>query len=64
MNEILQAISTVGFPIVMCGALLWYMVKQDERNHEESAVMKDAIQKLEIAITKLCSKLGKDVDDD
>ena len=24
-NEILQAISTVGFPIVMCGCLMYYI---------------------------------------
>lgn len=27
-NTIIQIISSLGFPIVMCGALFWYMVKQ------------------------------------
>lgn len=29
-NTIIQIISSLGFPIVMCGALFWYMVKQTE----------------------------------
>lgn len=63
MESIMQAINTVGFPIVMCGALMWYMTKQDERNHAENLSMKEAIQKLELAITKLCEKLnGKESD--
>lgn len=27
MNEIIGAISTVGFPIVMCGVLCYYILK-------------------------------------
>lgn len=30
MNEILSAISTVGFPIVCCGALFWHMINVQE----------------------------------
>jgi hypothetical protein len=26
-NTIIQIISSLGFPIVMCGVLFWYMVK-------------------------------------
>lgn len=28
ISEIGQAISTYGFPIVMCGGLFWYMVTE------------------------------------
>lgn len=59
MNEIAQLISTVGFPIVMCLILFWYMTKQEERHESESNSMKDAINELRIAIVKLCEKLTK-----
>ena len=58
LADILQAVSTVGFPIVMCGGLFWYMIKQNESHREETNALKDAISKLEIAITKLCERLG------
>lgn len=32
--EIVQAISTVGFPIVMTAALFWYMVKENRETRE------------------------------
>lgn len=57
-QTILTAISTVGFPIVMCAALFWYMTVQNKSHQEETSSMKEAITKLEIAITKLCEKLG------
>ena len=34
ITAIVQAISTVGFPIVMTGALFWYMVKESRETRE------------------------------
>lgn len=42
-NTIIQLISSLGFPIVMCGALFWYMVKQREVHKEETDHLKDTI---------------------
>ena len=42
-NNIIQIISSLGFPIVMCGALFWYMVKQREVHKEETDHLKDTI---------------------
>ena len=42
-NNIIQIISSLGFPIVMCGALFWYMVKQRESHKEETDHLKDTI---------------------
>lgn len=42
-NTIIQMISSLGFPIVMCGALFWYMVKQREAHKEETDHLKDTI---------------------
>lgn len=60
-NAIITAISTLGFPICMCGALFWYMVQQNEQHKTESAEMREAIAKLELAITKLTDKIGEKV---
>lgn len=45
-NTIIQIISSLGFPIVMCGALFWYMVKRLEH-------LKDTINEN----TKMLAKL-------
>lgn len=58
VNSFIQVISTLGFPICMCVALFWYMIKQNEQHEQESREMRDAINKLEIAITRLTDKIG------
>lgn len=42
-NSIIQIVSSLGFPIVMCVALFWYMVKQREVHKEETDHLKDTI---------------------
>lgn len=42
-NTIIQIISSLGFPIVMCGALFWYMVKQRQVHQDETERLKDTI---------------------
>lgn len=42
-NTIIQIISSLGFPIVMCGALFWYMVKQREVHQGEMEHLNDTI---------------------
>lgn len=59
VNDVTTLISTVGFPICMCGAMFWYMIKQNEQHKEETDAMKTAINSLEIAITKLTDKLNE-----
>lgn len=52
-NVWVTAISTVGFPIVMCGALFWYIqVKVDK--------MTDALNANTLVITKLLERLDKE----
>lgn len=60
VQEIVAAISTVGFPIVMCGALFWYMIKQNEMHQTENREMKDAINALKIAIIQLTERITKE----
>lgn len=39
INEILQAITTVGFPVVMCGAMAWYVKYITDKNREQMAML-------------------------
>ena len=56
-NAIISLVGTLGFPIVMCGALFWYMIKQNEQHSTESREMRDAINELKIAIVELTDRL-------
>lgn len=56
-NIVLQAISTVGFPIVVAIALFWKMNKQDEDHKSEMLKVTEAINNNTIALQKLIDKL-------
>ncbi len=60
-NDIISIIQSLGFPVVMCGALFWYMINQTNEHAAESKEMREAICALNIAITKLTDKLDKEV---
>ena len=59
-NDIINLIQSVGFPVVMCGALFWYMINQTKEHAAESKEMRDAINALNVAITKLADRLDKE----
>lgn len=61
VNDIITIIQSVGFPVVMCGALFWYMISQTKEHAIESKEMREAISALNVAITKLTDKLDKGV---
>lgn len=53
MNELIQAISSVGFPIV-CSILLGYLLIQEQKNHKEEMMqLKDAINSNTLIMTEL-----------
>ena len=57
---VITAISTVGFPIVMCGALFWKMDKQDKEHKEEMNKTTEAINNNTIVLQKLTDKIEFD----
>lgn len=59
-NTIIQLVGSLGFPIVMCGALFWRMVKSDEQHKEEMDKLSEALNNNTIAITKLSDNLDKE----
>lgn len=69
-NEIVQVIQGVGFPIVMVGAMAWYvkyitdkhreeMQKEREQHKAEMESVTTAIQNNTLALTKLCERMEK-----
>lgn len=57
ITNVIQAISTVGFPIAMCLILMWYIKSNDDNHKEEMDKITDALNNNTIALTKLASKL-------
>lgn len=65
MNEIIQAVSTVGFPIACCCFLLWQNSKQDQYHREEMEKLRETINentriidKLSKIVQRLADKIG------
>ena len=50
---ILQAISTVGFPICACGALFWMVNKQNEQHKMEIDALREVLEANTQALTEL-----------
>lgn len=40
---LINAISTIGFPIVMCGIMFWFLNKEQETHKAEMLALKDVI---------------------
>lgn len=75
VNMVLQAITTVGFPIVCCGVLMYYVKytrdKDTEmvadvmaRHNEEVNTMSAALNENTLVLQKLCDKLDSGVNVD
>lgn len=58
-NAIIQIVGSLGFPIVMCGALFWRQVKSDEQHKEEMDKLSEALNNNTQAIIKLSDNLDK-----
>ena len=57
IESVLQAITTVGFPIVMCLVLLWYINKMVDTHKEETKAFTDALNKNTTVLERVCDKL-------
>ena len=68
-QAIIQLISTVGFPITMCGAMGWFVVDQtnkhreevyklNKQHEEEMNTVIEAINNNTLALKELSVKLG------
>lgn len=68
--DILQAISTVGFPIVMCVVMMWYIKYNGDKQsadikelredyNSQIAKISEAVNNNTIAINKLCDRMER-----
>ena len=58
IDIVLNAITTVGFPIVMCGILLWYIYESQKNHKEEVMHLTEAIQNNTVVMEKILTKIG------
>lgn len=72
INAVINAVATVGFPIVCCGVLMYYQkytrdkdseqLKQLSQSHaEEMKTMSDALSNNTLVLQKLCDKIDSGV---
>lgn len=68
-NDVITAITTVGFPIVACLVMGWYLKYTTDKNteqindltkthNEEMKSVTDALNNNTLALQRLCDKLG------
>lgn len=57
INTIVDLIGNLGFPIIMCGALCYYIYKQSSANNKAIEQLEDVVTELKSAIQQLISKL-------
>lgn len=58
VTDITHIIGTLGFPIVCCGALFWYMVKEKDAHKAEMEEVRKSVEANTLAINSLCAHLG------
>lgn len=59
MQDVITAISTVGFPIVMCLVLLYEIKCMTEAHKEETNSLKDALNNNTVVLEKILTILGE-----
>lgn len=58
MDEVIQIIQTLGFPIACVIALFWQNNKLQEQHKEEAHKMTEALNNNTLALTELKNKIG------
>jgi preprotein translocase subunit YajC len=58
INGVSQIISNLGFPIAVCVALFWYLMRENDAHKEETEKLREALENNTLIITKLYERLG------
>lgn len=58
VTMVAQLVGSLGFPIVCCGALFWYLVKEKDAHTEEMEELRKSVEANTTAINSLCQHLG------
>ena len=64
VSEIIQAISTVGFPIVMCLLFMYYIKYINDQHKNEIDKLSQSVNNNTLVMKKLVDKLGGEVEND
>ena len=56
-NGIASVISSLGFPIVMCIILVWYIKDSNDKQSSEMSGITEALNNNTLVIQKLCDKM-------
>ena len=59
-NLVIQLVSSLGFPIVVCLICFWYINKLEENHKCEVQKLSEAINNNTLIMQKLCDKMGVD----
>lgn len=62
-SSVLQAISTVGFPIVMCLIFAWHIKDLNESHKEETEKFTEALNSNTLVLQKLCDAMNVERED-
>lgn len=57
--SISQLVSTLGFPIAMCGLMAYYIKYTEDRHREEVSGLRDALNNNTTVLQKLVDALDK-----
>ena len=55
VKTISELVAGVGFPIAMCVALFYYMVKQNDKHEAETKELRNTVQANTQVLTELCT---------
>lgn len=58
VGTVTQLVGSLGFPIVCCGALFWYLVKEKDAHKDEMEELRKSVEANTMAINALCQHLG------
>lgn len=58
VQTLTQIVSSLGFPIVVAGAMFWKMNKQDDDHKEEMNKITEAVNNNTLVLQRLLDKLG------
>lgn len=61
ISAVIQAISTVGFPIVMCLLFMYYIKYINDQHKDEIDKLSQSINNNTLVMQKLLDKLGGEV---
>ena len=61
VNEVINIITTVGFPIAVCLLCFWYINKMQEQHKAETDKLAEALNNNTLVMQQLVGKLNGDI---